>query len=188
MAGCSAGRGAMALNHVTTLVRVQPGQLNACLVVTAARRLGKALVGVQLSEQAPRGCSSGVRASPCRGGGPGFKSRQPLWIDYGAVDQLAGVTPFRSADVRVRIPVALRSEAGRPRPHRSARTGRARVLAHRFTERWLSGYSTALRRRTPSGARVRVPHAPPWWMNEREVPAFAWKRVGVARCRPQIEA
>jgi hypothetical protein len=100
---------------------------HACLVVMAARRLGKALVGVQLSEQAPRGCSSGVRASPCQGEGPGFKSWQPLAIDYGAVDQLAGVTPFRSADVRVRIPVALRSEAGRSRPHRFACTGRARV-------------------------------------------------------------
>lgn len=105
--------------------RVPASPAHACLVVMAARRLGKALVGVQLSEQAPRGCSSGVRASPCQGEGPGFKSWQPLAIDYGAVDQLAGVTPFRSADVRVRIPVALRSEAGRPRPHRSARTGRA---------------------------------------------------------------
>jgi hypothetical protein len=27
VAGCSVGRGAMALNHVTTLVRFQPGQL-----------------------------------------------------------------------------------------------------------------------------------------------------------------
>ena len=34
------------------------------------------------------------------------------------------------------------------------------VPAHRFTEHWHSGYCNALLWRTPSGARVRVPHAP----------------------------
>ena len=40
------------------LVRIQDRQLHACLVITAARRLGKAVVPVRSWEQAPCGCSA----------------------------------------------------------------------------------------------------------------------------------
>lgn len=75
VAGCSVGRGDMTLDHGATLVRLQPGQLGACLVTTAACRPGTTAVGVRLPGQAPRGCSSVGRASPCQGEGPPVRDR-----------------------------------------------------------------------------------------------------------------
>ncbi len=96
---------------------------NACLVITAARILGKEAVGVQFPEQAlcERSVDGGTRpCQGCRGSIPVAHSKR-WWRNW----QPRTAQTRVSSDVRVRLPPGV------------------------LKEHWPSGYGSALLRRTP---------------------------------------
>ena len=162
-----------------------PGRpAHACLVIMAARRHGKAAAGVRFPEQALCGRGAGGSASPPQGEGRGFDPRRPLHVTVVSAVSIAS-SPSCRGPVRIR---SVTLDAVLAQPVEASRSGRegsefesrvrhavrrgdhdrtglrvpggSPVPAHRFTEHWHSGYCNALLWRTPSGARVRVPHAP----------------------------
>ena len=153
---------------------------HACLVVTAARRHGKAIVGVQFSEQAPCGCGATAAhhlakvrvrvrfpvSAPCDRSVSG--STRPSQ-GCSAGPNPVGHSRCRSSPIgrgarpstgrfRVRISGTARSEAGRSRLHRSARTGRLAcprpplhgALAQRLLQRPAMAYTFGCEGPSPS--------------------------------------